>query len=746
MTGIKGTCDAVKLRASTVRLRHEVHMKRWPVFLATVLICAGAACSTNGNNSSDLGGPHDIGSPEDSSSTPSDLSQISLSVLSLAGGGIGGPGTADDTGATARFNAPRGMAMDGAGNLYVADSLNHAIRKIVSSTGVATTVAGSGGVPGSADGTGTAARFNQPYGVATDGAGNLYVADSNNNTIRQIVISTGVVTTLAGMPGMSGSIDGTGTAARFKQPYGVATDGAGNLYVADSNNNTIRQIVISTGAVTTLAGLAGVIGSTDSTGSAARFFQPYSLTADGAGNLYVADTINCTIRKIVIATGVVTTLAGTAGMCSSTDSTGTSARLYYPEGVALDGAGNLIIADAGNTEIRKLVLSTTVVTTIAGAAGMVGSTDGTGATARFGNPTGVTADSAGNIYTADTTNNTIRKIILSTGAVTTLAGTIGVGNSTDGAGAVARFFQPHGAAADSAGNVYITDTTNCTIRKISAGTGTVSRIAGTVRLPGSADGIDTVAGFNQPQGMTADGAGNLYIADTMNSTIRKLMLSTINVTTLAGMAGMTGSTDGTGSAARFNQPQGVAVDSKGNVYVADTGSSTVRQVVAATGAVTTLAGMVGMTGSTDGTGSTARFNNPAGVAADSAGNLYVADTGNATIRKIVITTGAVTTLAGMAGMTGSTDGTGAAARFNTPSGLAMDPAGNLYVADTGNATVRKISLANATITTLVGVAGQHGVKPGPLPGRLNQPFGITFSPIGGLFIADVAENAVLVAH
>ena len=314
------------------------------------------------------------------------------------------PGSTDGTGSAAQFYYPQGIAVDGAGNVYVADSGNNTIRK-VTPDGVVTTLAGLAGSYGSTDGTGTAAEFSYPTGVAVDGAGNVYVADRFNNTIRKVT-PNGVVTTLAGLVGSSGSTDATGSDARFNEPVGVAVDGAGNIYVADSRNNTIRQVTPG-GVATTLAGLAGSSGSTDATGSAARFNDPQFVAVDGAGNAYVADTENHTIRKVT-PDGVVTTLAGLAGSSGSTDSTGSAARFSSPSGVAVDGTGNVYLADTYNHTIRK-VTPGGVVTTLAGLAGGPGSTDSTGIAARFNRPGSVAVDGAGNVYVADTGNNTIRK-------------------------------------------------------------------------------------------------------------------------------------------------------------------------------------------------------------------------------------------------------------------------------------------------------------------------------------------------
>ncbi|MHB8522168.1 MAG: InlB B-repeat-containing protein, partial [Limisphaerales bacterium] len=313
---------------------------------------------------------------------------------------------------------------------------------------------------GSADGTGSVARFSFPSGVAVDSTGNVYVADSRNDTIRQVTPG-GVVTTLAGWAGTGGSADGTGSAAGFALPSGVAVDSAGNLYVADEWNHTIRKVTPA-GVVTTIAGLAGISGSVDGTQTGARFDHPSGVAVDSAGNLYVADAANATIRKVTPA-GAVTTLAGLAGSSGSVDGVASAARFGDPSGVAVDGAGNVYVADTGNDTIRK-VTPAGVVTTLAGLAHSPGSTDGIGSAARFDSPFGVALDTAGNVYVTDSANDTIRKVTPA-GAVTTLAGLAGSSGSTDGTGSAARFYGPHGVAVDSAGNVYVAETANNTIRK-----------------------------------------------------------------------------------------------------------------------------------------------------------------------------------------------------------------------------------------------------------------------------------------
>ncbi len=323
-----------------------------------------------------------------------------------------------------------------------------------------TTLAGLGDHSGSADGTGSAARFFWPQSVAVDRAGNVYVADTGNTTIRKVT-PAGVVTTLAGLAGRVGSADGTGSSAWFNYPAGVAVDSGGSVYVADTYNYTIRKVT-PTGVVTTLAGLAGTSGGVDGTRSAARFYEPAGVAVDDATNLYVAEWGNCTIRKVTPA-GVVTTLAGLAGTAGSADGTGSVARFYQASGVAVDTAGNVYVADCGNCTIRK-VTPAGLVTTLAGLAGSAGSADGTGSVARFNQPSGVAVDTAGNVYVADYGNCTIREVTPA-GVVTTLGGRAGTASAADGVGSAALFSAPGGVSLDVAGNIYVADSNNNRISK-----------------------------------------------------------------------------------------------------------------------------------------------------------------------------------------------------------------------------------------------------------------------------------------
>ncbi len=320
-----------------------------------------------------------------------------------------------------------------------------------------TTLAGDAGDSGDDNGTGDDAEFNNPTGITTDGS-NLYVTDGSNHTIRKVTPFGGVVTTFAGDSGDSGSTNGTGTDAEFNNPTGITTDGI-NLYVSDSSNNMIRKIVISSQEVTTLAGNTSS-GSADGTGTAASFNGPTDLTIVG-DHLYVADTFNHTIRKINISTQEVTTLAGGAGNSGSSNGTGTAASFNKPTGITTNGS-NLYVVDSGNDLIRQVVISSAVVDTLAGS-GSSGSTDATGTSASFNNPTGITTDGT-NLFVTDTFNHLIRKVVISSGVVSTLSGS-GSSGSANGSGTSATFYQPIGITTDGT-HLFVADTFNHLVRKI----------------------------------------------------------------------------------------------------------------------------------------------------------------------------------------------------------------------------------------------------------------------------------------
>lgn len=324
-------------------------------------------------------------------------------TYSTLAGSTTNSGSADGVGSAARFYRPWSIAVDGSSNVFVADSWNGVIRKIKPS-GEVTTIAGKVGVSGFADGQGTNAIFNNPTGIAVDTSSNLYVADFQNSVIRKIT-PDGTVSTYAGSAGVNDSVDAVGSAARFYFPCGVAVDTNGNLYVADSVNQTIRKITPGR-AVSTLAGYSRSWGTADGSGSAARFHNPEDVAVDNSGNVYVADNVNQTVRKVTPA-GAVTTLAGFPGSGGAADGTGNAARFNNMSGVAVDRDGNILVADTGNYAIRK-VTQAGVVTTLAGQSGHPGSADGVGNLVRFNSPSDIAVGPSGIMYVDDSMNHTIR--------------------------------------------------------------------------------------------------------------------------------------------------------------------------------------------------------------------------------------------------------------------------------------------------------------------------------------------------
>ena len=651
--------------------------------------------------------------------------QVAARGLDLYAGRFGSHGSLDGQGAAARFGSNLWYATrDGAGNMYFTDSNSHTIRKITS-TGQVTTLAGLYNTPGSTDGTGSTARFSHPRGIATDAAGNLYVGDVNNFTIRKIT-PAGVVTTLAGTAGAGGYVNGVGAAARFSgDMQGIAVDGAGIVYVADSSNNVIRRI-LPDGTVSTLAGTNGAYGHSDGLPGAAMFKTMRGLVADGAGSLFLADVSNYVLRKISTATGAATTVAGAVGTQAHADGIGSAARFSWTCGLSIGPDGMVYGADWSSGRIRKYNPATQEVTTVAGAGG--GYLDGPAASALFDGPCAIVAAADGTLLVSDWAYGTIRKIAGS--QVTTLAGTHVIQGSANGNLATATFNECDALAIDAAGNLLVADAYGYAIRKITGNQ--VTTLAG--GSYGTADGTGGAAQFRTlyTANMGFDAAGNLYVGDSGGHTIRKVTPAGI-VTTLAGTGNTSGAVNGTGAAARFSNPHGTAVDGAGNVYVADTDNHAIRMITPA-GVVTTFAGTMGAAAGTDGTGAAARFNGPAGIARDGAGNIYVTDYNGHTIRKIT-PAGVVTTLAGTSGVAGSSDGTGTAASFRNPHAVCVDAGGNLFVADWGNHLVRKVTPAGV-VTTVAGTVGQVGSASGPLPSTLWTPASIALTPQGDLVVGN----------
>jgi sugar lactone lactonase YvrE len=636
-----------------------------------------------------------------------------LTRLDVLAGQPGGPGWVDGTLIAAHFSDPWTLSTDGQGHLYVADG--YLIRVIDIAAGNVSTLVGAYGQFGAADGVGSRARLNLPSGLAFDN-GQLYVADTENHLLRKVDPATATVSTISGIG--PGTTDGNIANALFREPEGLALDGSGNLYIGDTDNNTIRKLALAIGDVTTLAGTPGLIGNTDGAGATARFNKPKAVAVDNAGHLFVVDSVNNEVRLVATDTGTVSTLATFQAT---------------PQGLAVDGSD--VLASISDHSVVRVTLSGAV-TTIAGTSGAKGFVDGVGENARFDSPAGLLNDGAGTLYVVDADNYAVRTIALSSGTVSTLAGAKSAGAS-DGAGAQARFFNSQGLATDGS-TAYVADTNNNTIRKIVVATGEVTTLAGAAGQAGRMDGSFGDARFNQPQGLALDSAAKkLYVADTVNRAIRMVDLGAGTVSTLNFTAAPQSTFGG------LDAPTGLALD-RGRLFITDYTDDLVLVADLNHIQISTLAGKYKSNFRVDGTGTEAGFYGPTGIAADGHGNLYVAGNQDQSVRKIVISTAVVTTLAGGGSIgRGRSDGVGPDAQFFSPNGLATDGSGDLFVADTGNNTVRHIDIASGTVTTVIG-GTTPGVLLGPLPAQLTQPLALALTPSGALLIT--SENCVLMAH
>jgi sugar lactone lactonase YvrE len=587
--------------------------------------------------------------------------------------------------------------VDSADNLFIADTLNARVRKVAAESGLITTVAGTGVQGSSGDGgPAIAARLSGPWSVAVDSAGNLFIADYYEHRIRMIAAATGIISTVAGTGerGFSGD-GGLATAAKLLCPIGITVDLGGNLFIAEEGNQRIRKVSAATGIIITAAG-TGERGFSGDGGpaTAAKVNLDAGLAADSAGNLFIADRGNNRIRKIAASTGIISTVAGTGEAGFSGDGgPATAGRLYWPTGAALDTAGNLIIADSSNRRIRWVAVSG-VITTLAGIGKQDSSGDAGPATAaRLYYPTDVASDAAGNVFIADLKNHRVRKVAAGTAVITTVAGTGEEGFSGDGGPATAaKLNWPDGLALQSTAGLFVADGLNSRIRAITFASGIITTVAGDGVQGFSGDGGPaTAARLFWPRGLATDAAGNLYIADWGNNRIRKLAVGTGIITTAAGNgeSGFSGD-GGPATEARLDSPLGVAVDAAGNLFIADYYNRRIRKVAGATGIITTVAG--GGSSTEDGGPATAAIlPQPYAVAVDASGNMFIADTGLNRIRKVAANTGIITTVAGtgVRGFSGD-GGPATASALNYPVAVCVDSLGNLFIADSSNDRVRVV--------------------------------------------------------
>ncbi|MEI9971294.1 MAG: IPT/TIG domain-containing protein [Ignavibacteriota bacterium] len=672
----------------------------------------------------------------------SSLAMAQQYTLTTAAGGA--PPSTPAAATSTSIGQPNRVTVDSKGNIYF--SSGNAVFKIDGS-GTLAVIAGNSRPGFSGDGgPALAAQLNGPQGLAFDATGNLYIADSINNRVR-VVNPQGVITTFAGTGGTSAGGGNTfndgGLAINglLRLPSGVFADGSGNVFIADTGDNIIRKVT-SDGIINTVAGNGfGAFSGDGAPAILAELHTPTDVTVDSKGNIYIADSANAAIRQVAVSNGFIATYAGNAAIGDTGDGgPATSASLVTPYAVTVDSSGNVFFVENGDSKIRTINASTLKISAVAGngTAGFGG--DGSTATkAQLNFPTGLAIDSSGNILIADSLNHRIRKV--SGGNISSIGGNGGLSYSGDGGpGTSAQLNAPQGVAVDSAGNVYIADTVNNVVRKLSA-TGTITTFAGNGSAGFGGDGgSPTAAQLNRPQGVAVDSNGNVYISDTQNARVRMVSGGTITTVAGNGTPGF-GGDGGSATAAQLYVPVGIAVDSSGNLYIADFTNNRVRKVSG--GSITTVAGngIAGYAGDA-GPAANARLNGPSGVAVDSGGNLYIADLNNNVIREV--SGGNIATVAGngLPGVSGD-GGLAVSAMLGSPNGVAVDSAGNLYVA-TGGATIRKVYASNGFITTIAGngTRGYTGDGGAALQGELNGAVAVAVASNGNLYVADSANNAV----
>lgn len=775
------------------------------------------------------------------------LSSLSLAqtITTIAGGGPPNGITAT----TAPIGLPWAVVQDSSGNSYISDNFSNRIFK-VDTTGKFSVIAGTGLNNYSGDnGAATAATLSSPEGLAIDSNGVLYIADTGNSVIRVVNTGTADVTFFSGtLPqltvhaGNIATLAGTGTActpsvtppscgdtglvtaAQFNQPAGVAVDASGNVYVADTKDSAIREIFSTGGFEGEVRLVAGTYTACSATGAGAcgdgssaataQLNNPMGIALDSTANLYIADTNSSAIRvinqqgaPITIATisinaGAIQTVAGVIGTpCAPTGLTtscgdggpAATASLNLPDGVFVDGTGNIFVADTDDSVIREVSTSGTL-TLKAGSyvAGFLGDgNSAVGVQTQLNFPTVLFVDSSSDIFVADQSNNAIREITFSTGNISTVAGVgLNQGEYGDGGAATpsAEILNSQGVYVDSTGNVYIADTDNNVVRKVDT-KGNITLIAGTIAacVPSTKCGdgaAATKAQLGGPQGVFVDGSGNVFIADTKDNAIREITAG--NITTVAGglalfpcTPGATPPQCGDGglpTSAQLGLPAAVFVDSTGNIYIADTNNSVIRVVNKQKSSVTfanvsIASGMIGVVAGDytacskepcgDGSAATkAQLNSPEALFVDSSGDIYISDNGDSVIRKVDGKTGIISTVAGnytsCSALPCGDGGKATSAQFANAFGLWVDILGDIFVADAGRSSIRVVNgqAASATfagttispgdIDRVVGTGAPGLAGDGGAPGTavLDRPHGLAGDSSGDLFITDTGNQRV----
>ena len=674
---------------------------------------------------------------------------LSQDIISTAIGG--GPNAIPATDANLYY--PAGVAVDAAGNFYIAAYYQHRIFK-VSTTGTITVVAGNGAAGYTGDGViGGAgnASLDYPYAVAVDSSNNVYIADRNNCIVRK-VDTANTITTIAGTPnscGYSGD-GGKGNAAQLYYPQGVGVDASGNLYIGDNNNCVVRKVILSTDVISTVAGnhTCGYSGDGGSA-TAAELSTTSGVEADTNGNIFIADSGNCVIREVTKSNGHIATVAGnhTCGY-NGDGGVATSAEMNQIFGLAVNSAGTTVtIGDYYNQRVRQFTVGGNITTVAGNGTGCSGTCGegGPATSAEFNGPAGVAATSGGTIYVANYSNYVIDSFTVG-GNLKLAAGNHSYNletliNNEPPQGVV--FAYPWGVFDDSAGNVYVADSQNEMIRELVKSSNLVNFFAGNGTYGYSGDGGGaTLAELRQPYGVAKDKSGNVYIGDTVNCLIR-VVNSAGNISTFAGLVvsgnpqcGYTGD-GGAATSAKLSYPYGVAVDSKNNVYFADYNNEVVREV-STTGIITTIAGIGGIAGygGDGGPATNALLYNPTGVAVDPAGNVFISDYNNCRVREINGATGIITTVAGNGSCTFTGDGQANSNGVLYPQGVVVDANDNLFFTEYYG-RVRWVS-PSGIMTTIAGTgtSGYNGDGMLATLATLDIPTGITLDSAGDILFSD----------
>jgi sugar lactone lactonase YvrE len=610
-----------------------------------------------------------------------DKSGVLTQVASAAPTGLRLPPGSTPVGPPLQLNSPQGLAFDKTGDLYIAESGANRVLKL-SPDGKLTTVAGNGVAGYAGDGgLASSAQLNHPTGLAIDSAGNLYIADQDNYRVR-MVSTGGAITTVAGNgqtgPNYGGPGDG-GQAINGEISFAgsVAVDSHGNLYIADRMNSRVR-VVTPNGVINTFAGSGSFgYGGDNGQAKAAQLNQPSAVAVDASGNLYIADSGNNRIRMVTPG-GTISTVAGTTQLAVW--------------GVTTDSNGDLYLY-GGDSRIRKISAGT--INTIEGGVAPTGSAAALQTQLQY--PEGLTTDANGNLYFAEAGNHVVRRLGTD-GTLTVVAGNGTPGYSGDGGSATsAQLNSPAGVAIDSSGNLYISDSGNNVVRQVTPDH-TIHSFAGsgTDVCPGSDS--PTATQLLNPAGLAVDSQGNLYIADSGHGCVLEITPAG-QVSTIAGGNAPTSdvflSDQTTANATTLYLPQGVAVDSTGDVYIADTGNACIRKVMPdGTIAVVAGNGVFGY-GGDDGAATGAQLSAAWSVAVDASDNLYIADTMNQRVRRVA-TDGTITTIAGngTAGYSGD-GGDGTCAELNTPWSVAVGSNGAIYISDWGNGAIRELTTGTA---------------------------------------------------